>query len=152
VQPGNSVWHPSSTTVNLSGTKIVAQFTNANLLMPSIAVVTVTNPNGTAGLLFLNAFYLPLSLMPPSLALNPAVNSFLKGNADSMTIGDFNLNGILDLAVVTQPSGMLSILNGNPDGSFTSRCELRDRQFTVGDYRSRLQGQRPARFRDHELQ
>jgi len=116
--PGNSVWHPSSTTVNLSGTKIVAQFTNANLLMPSIAVVTVTNPNGPQPVVS-NPFYLPLSLMPPSFALNPAVNSFLNGNADSMTIGDFNLNGILDLAVVTQPSGMLSILNGNRDGSFT---------------------------------
>jgi hypothetical protein len=114
---GNYIAQPTSTVVNPSGTQIVAQFTNVNLFLPSIGLVTVTNPNGPL-IIISNPFYLPLSPTPPSFALGPGVNSFLSGYPSGMTFGDFSVTGNLDLAVVSQQPGMLSILNGYSNGYF----------------------------------
>lgn len=42
--PGSPTLHPTSTTVNASGSQIIAQFTNALSPSPGTYVVTVSNP------------------------------------------------------------------------------------------------------------
>jgi hypothetical protein len=63
------ILHPSVTTVNPSGSRITAQFTNTVLGSPGTFAVTVTNPSGTPPSTS-NPFYLPYTLATSSVVLN----------------------------------------------------------------------------------
>lgn len=80
-----------------AGTVSFLDTTNSNYVLG-----TATLGTGTAGLSFLN------SSNPPAGDL-----------AWSAAVGDFNGDGILDLAVTNYGSGTVSILLGNGDGTFT---------------------------------
>lgn len=113
------ILHPSVATVNPSGSRITAQFTNTVLGSPGTFTVTVTNPSGTPPSTS-NPFYLPYTPTSSSLTLNQNTNSFLTGNPKGILTADFNSNGSLDLAVVSQNSNTVSILQSNFGGPFTS--------------------------------
>jgi hypothetical protein len=113
------ILHPSATTVNPSGSRITAQFTNTVLGSPRTFAVTVTNPSGTPPSTS-NPFYLPYTLAEPSVVLNQNLTAFLTGNPKGILTADLNGNGSLDLAVVSQSSNTVSILQSNFTGYFTS--------------------------------
>jgi hypothetical protein len=113
------ILHPSVTTVNPSGSRITAQFTNTVLGSPGTFAVTVTNPSGTPPSTS-NPFYLPYTPATSSIVLNQNTSSFLTGNPKGIVAADFNSNGSLDLAVVSQNSNTVSILASNFGGPFTA--------------------------------
>jgi hypothetical protein len=111
------ILRPSVTTVNPSGSRITAQFSNSVLGSPATYVVTVTNPAGTPPLTS-NAFYLPATPVAPGVVLNQNTSTFLPGAPKGILVGDFKNSGILDVAVVSQNSNMVSILASNFTGPF----------------------------------
>ena len=117
--PGNFTLHPSSISVNASGSKITAQFTNAVVASPATLFVTVTNPGGTPSTTS-NAYYLPETPTEPSVVLNQNVSTFLTGNPKGILTADLNGNGSLDVAVVSQGSNTVSIIQSNFNGNFTA--------------------------------
>jgi hypothetical protein len=119
IGPGNYTLHPSSTSVNASGTQITAQFTNAVVASPATLFVTVTNPAGIPPSTS-NEYYLPETPAEPSVILNQNLSTFLSGNPQGILAADLSGNGSLDLAVVSQGSNTVSILQSNFTGNFTS--------------------------------
>ena len=117
--PGNFTLHPSSTSVNTSGSQITAHFTNAVVASPATLFVTVTNPNGTPPSTS-NALYLPETPAQPSVVLNQNLSTFLSGNPKGILTADLNGNGSLDLAVVSEGTNTVSILQSNFTGNFTA--------------------------------
>jgi len=117
--PGNLTLHPSSTSVNASGSQITAQFTNAILASPATLFVTVTNPGGSPPSTS-NAFYLPETPAQPSVVLNQNVSAFLTGNPKGILTADLSGNGSLALAVVSQGTDTVSILQSDFTGTFTA--------------------------------
>ena len=61
----------------------------------------------------------------PVLALSFAdANVFVTGtNPYSVTVGDFNADGNLDLAVANMTNNNISVLLGNCDGTFQPRAD-----------------------------
>ena len=112
------ILHPSVTTVNPSGSRIIAQFTNVNIGSPATFAVTVTNPTGTPPSTS-NTYYLPFTPSQPSVVLNQNTTSFLTGSPKGMLAADFFGNGSPGLAVVSQNSNTLSIFSSNFGGPFT---------------------------------
>ncbi len=117
--PGDLTLHPSSTSVNTSGSQITAQFTNAVAASPATLFVTVTNPVGTPPSTS-NAIYLPETPAEPSVVLNQNLSTFLSGNPKGILTADLSGNGSLDLAVVSQVTNTVSILQSNFTGNFTA--------------------------------
>jgi hypothetical protein len=117
--PGNFTLHPSSTSVNSSGSQITAHFTNAVVASPATLFVTVTNPSGTPPTTS-NAFYLPETPAEPSVVLNQNLATFLSGSPKGILTADLGGNGSLDLAVVSQGTNMVSILQSNFNGNFSA--------------------------------
>ncbi len=115
--PGGSPVHPSTSTVNPTGSQITATFTNALLPTPATLVVTVTNPAGTPPSTS-NAFYLPETPAESSVALNQDTTSSLPGTPKGMVAGDFRGNGLLDFAVVSQGANTVSVEWSNAGGPF----------------------------------
>jgi hypothetical protein len=113
------ILHPAVTTVNSTGSQITAQFTNAVLGSPGTFAVTVTNPGGTPPSTS-NPFYLPYTPSEPSVVLNQNLTTFLTGSPKGILTADLNGNGSLDLAVVSQGTNTVSILQSNFTGNFTS--------------------------------
>ncbi|HKV61895.1 MAG TPA: Ig-like domain repeat protein [Candidatus Acidoferrum sp.] len=117
--PGNFTLHPSSTSVSATGSQITAHFTNAVVASPATLFVTVTNPGGSPPSTS-NAFYLPETPAEPSVVLNQNLTTILTGNPKGILTADLNGNGSLDVAVVSQGSNTVSILQSNFTGTFTS--------------------------------
>jgi hypothetical protein len=113
------ILHPAVTTVNSTGSQITAQFTNTVLGSPGTFAVTVTNPGGTPPSTS-NPFYLPYTPTEPSVVLNQNLTTFLTGSPKGILTADLNGNGSLDLAVVSQGTNTVSILQSNFTGNFTS--------------------------------
>ena len=110
--------YAASASVNAAGSQIVAQF-NTSLPRPAVYTVTVTNAvnNPTA---VSNVFYLPVT--PPATTVGISQNSsqFLTGSPSAMATGDFNGDGNVDVAFVSQNTNTVSILLGTFGGTLSS--------------------------------
>jgi len=113
--PGFTPHLPFSTSVNGSGSQIVAQFSNSILTSPATFALTITNPSGNPPATS-NAFYLPETPVAPSVALNQNTSTFLPGAPKGILAGFFGSSSILDLAVVSQNSNTVSILASDFSG------------------------------------
>lgn len=111
-------------TVNATGTKMVANFSNVFLPIPGTLTVRVTKRDYTgAPLLASNPYYLPVTPSNPTVLLEAPVTSFLQNTAKAMATADFNGDALPDLAVISQgPSGAnaVTILTGGLLGLFTT--------------------------------
>ena len=110
---GTGSLQSTSTTVNSTGTQIVASFSASPVTSNEGTLrVTVTNPSGQIS----NAIY--VSVTAPSSAVNVRSNNF-NSSPGSMTsavvAGDFNGDGIEDVAFASGSS--VSILLGNTNGT-----------------------------------
>jgi hypothetical protein len=112
------ILHPATTSVNASGSQIVAQFSNVVIGSPATFSITVTNPSGTQPTTS-NVYYLPYTPTEPSVSLNQNTTSFLTGNPKGMVAADFFGNGDPGLAVASQNSNTVSFLQANYGGPFT---------------------------------
>lgn len=110
--------YAASVSVNAAGSQIVAQF-NTSLPRPAVYMVTVANAvnNPTA---VSNVFYLPVT--PPATTVEISQNSsqFLTGYPSAMATGDFNGDGNIDVAFVSQNTNTVSILLGTFGGTLSS--------------------------------
>jgi len=110
--------YAASASVNAAGSQIVAQF-NTSLPRPAVYTVTVANAvnNPTA---VSNVFYLPVT--PPATTVEISQNSsqFLTGYPSAMATGDFNGDGNVDVAFVSQNTNTVSILLGTFGGTLSS--------------------------------
>jgi hypothetical protein len=90
--------------------------------------LAVTNLNANTVAILLNkadgtGTFQPRTTYPTSIGANSA--------PDAMTTGDFNGDGIVDLAIAEQSNNRVSILLGNGNGSFQNPLE-----FTTGNFGS----------------
>src|SRR5215467_3997664 len=119
--PGGSAAIGFNSTVNAAGTQMVATFTNVSMPVPATVTVTMTKRDiSGAVLLSSNPYYLPVTPSAPTSVLEAPVTSFVPGFPKGMATADFNHDGVLDLAVVSQQSNTVSILTGNFGGTFTA--------------------------------
>ncbi len=114
--------YPASATVNANGTQIVAQF-NTSMPRPAVYAVTVAtsvnNPMQVS-----NIFYLPVTPPATTVGISQQSSGFLTGIPSAMATGDFDGDGNVDVAVVSQGTNTVSILLGafggflNPGASY----------------------------------
>jgi hypothetical protein len=104
---GTYVVHPTSTTVNSSGSQITAQFTNNVPPGPGVFAITVTNPNGMLPTIS-NAFYLPQTPMTASVLLNQNTTNVIGGEPQALLTGNMQNNGLPSLAIVSQGTNTFS--------------------------------------------
>ena len=117
VGPGVGSEQSTSTTVNSSGTQIVASFSSSPVTsIEGILGVTVTNPSGEIS----NIVYLPVTF--PTSTVNVHSNSSfpLSAAPTAVVTGDFNGDGSIDFAVTNQSSGSVLILLGSTNGTLYS--------------------------------
>jgi hypothetical protein len=132
VQPGgkefvltvNGTGFASTAVINWNGSPILTSVESANQLKARISAakikkagtvsVTVTNPAPGGGTS--SAVYLPIRTAFSTVAFSPPTNFSSVGNA--VTVGDFNNDGKLDIAL--GESYQIEILLGNGDGTFQS--------------------------------
>ncbi|HVN17294.1 MAG TPA: FG-GAP-like repeat-containing protein [Dongiaceae bacterium] len=147
----NGTGFVSGATVNWNGNALTTTFVNqgqltatvpgADIAASATASITVTNPAPGGGV----SNTVPFTVTAPTNALTFSVFSDSVGTgAANVVAGDFNNDGIPDLAVVNTSQtascytqggqGTISILLGNGDGTFTSAAAvcLPDVQGTVG--------------------
>lgn len=120
----NGTGFVSGCVVDWNGTALATTFVNksqltaavpvADITTASTAWVTVVNPapGGTSNMVFF-----PIALPSASVAFNET-NVATASGTESAATGDFNGDGILDLAVSNYGSGSVSVLLGNGDGTF----------------------------------
>jgi len=108
--------YAASVSVNATGSQIVAQF-NTTLPRPAVYAVTVSNAvnNPTA---VSNVFYLPVTPSATTVGISQNLSQFLTGTPNAMAAGDFNGDGNVDLAFVSQNTNTVSILLGTFGGTF----------------------------------
>jgi len=119
----------SSTTITQSGIagnySLTATVTGAGLLAPTgnVSFLDTSNANAVLGTGGLGGEVTALNFLNPQ---TPAT-----GTATSaVAVGDFNGDGIPDLAVTSQSTNTVAILLGNGDGTFTTKVKAAN--FTVG--------------------
>ena len=105
-------------TTYVSATKLTATVPASDIAVNGAAWITVVNPapgGGPSSLLFL-----PITGSSASIALTPS--SYAVGSYPySISIGDFNGDGKLDLAIPNVSSNTVSVLLGNGDGTFQAQ-------------------------------
>jgi hypothetical protein len=114
--PGGPSIYAASSSVNGTGTQIVAQF-NTTLPRPAVYAVTVANAVNNATRVS-NVFYLPVTPSANTVEVSQSSTGFLSGVPQALAVGDFNGDGYPDIAVVSQNSNTVSILLGAPGGIF----------------------------------
>lgn len=126
----------ASSTVTWNGTAVTTTFSSVDRLIatipaalegnPQSARVNVENPGPGGGTS--NPFY--VSITNPELAISFVSSMLPTGSlAQAIAAGDFNGDGILDLAVVNSGDGTISIYMGSANGSFQQQtldcsCDL----------------------------
>jgi FG-GAP-like repeat/Abnormal spindle-like microcephaly-assoc'd, ASPM-SPD-2-Hydin len=117
-------WHVGTSTASLattfvSTTRLTATVPASLIATAGTPAVTVVNPNTAPDEGTSNPLFFPVTDPTAGLAFGapatPAVGTF----PVAVTVGDFNGDGKLDLAVVNNIDGTASILLGNGDGTFT---------------------------------
>jgi len=117
VGPGVGSVQSASTTVNSSGTQIVASFSPSPVTSTEGTLgVTVTNPSGEIS----NIAYLPVTSPTPTLSVHSNSSFPLSATPTAVVTGDFNGDGSIDFAVTNQSSGSVLILLGNTNGTLYS--------------------------------
>lgn len=120
---GTSAIHPSTTTVNASGSQITAQFSGNLPLSPLAFNVTVTNPNGTLATVS-NVVYLPQTPTTSTVLLNQ--DNIVPGPSfpSAVAVADMQANGLPSLAITSQTMDTLTTelnnFNGFQTGSAVS--------------------------------
>jgi len=124
-------------TTFVNGSQLKASVPASNVAQPGTASVTVVNPGpggGTSNVVF-------FEITPPSttIALATASAGTYPGIFPSpVTVGDFNRDGKLDLAVGNMTSSNVSVLLGNGDGTFRSAVDystdIGPSSVAVGDF------------------
>ncbi len=105
-------------TTFVSSSTLTAQILATDISAPTTAAVTVLNPTPGGGLS--NAVFFEVSGPAPALSLKNG--SLGTGNSPrSVTYGDFNGDGKLDLAIANYLDNTVSILLGNGDGTFQTQ-------------------------------
>jgi Bacterial Ig-like domain (group 3)/FG-GAP-like repeat len=117
VPQGPSIY-AASASVNATGTQIVANF-NTTLPRPAVYWVTVANAVNNPTRVS-NIFDLPVTPSANTIAVSQTSTGFLSGLPKAVAVGDFNGDGIPDIAVVSQNTNTLSILVGAPGGLFNA--------------------------------
>jgi FG-GAP-like repeat/IPT/TIG domain len=99
----------------ISSAQLMAVILASDIATASTASVTVVNPSPSGGTS--NVAFLPITTATASVSLNRS--DYAVGLAPGVVaVGDFNGDGKLDLAVVNNTSGTVSVLLGNGDGTF----------------------------------
>lgn len=115
--PDSSVWlnGKALTTTYFNGSLLFAVIPPSYLATPSTAIVTVANPwpSGIS-----NAVPLTISAPTSNTPMNRK-DVGVGGNPSAIVAGDFNRDGILDMAVVNTNDNTVSVLIGDGRGGFT---------------------------------
>ncbi len=117
VAPGAGSEQSTSTTVNSSGTQILASFSSSPVTtIEGTLSVTVTNPSGEIS----NTVYLPVTSPTPTVNVHSNSSFPLSATPVAVVTGDFNGDGSIDFAVADQTSGSVLILLGSVNGTLYS--------------------------------
>jgi len=117
VGPGVGSEQSTSTTVNSSGTQIVASFSPSTVTSAEGTLrVTVTNPSGAIS----NIVYLPVTSPTPTVNVHSDSSFPLSATPIAVVAGDFKGDGSMDFAVADQASGSVLILLGSTNGTLYS--------------------------------
>lgn len=115
-------WNGSSlNTTFISQSTLTATVPASNVSSPKTAVITVVN--GTPGGGVSNAVFFPVVVPVASVNLNES-DVASTSTPVAVIVGDFDNNGILDLAVVNSGNNSITILLGNGDGTFALESSL----------------------------
>jgi Bacterial Ig-like domain (group 3)/FG-GAP-like repeat/Abnormal spindle-like microcephaly-assoc'd, ASPM-SPD-2-Hydin len=122
----------SGSVIDWNGTALTTTFVTAEKLTAtvpdsmaftnetaSISVVSPTPGGGTS-----NKLYLPVGQPQSSLNWGPGLSTTVGNASISVAAGDFNADGIVDLAVANADDNTVSILLGNGDGTYTTKTTL----------------------------
>lgn len=113
------------TTTFVNSSTLTAQILAADISAPGTALITVLNPSPGGGLS--NPVFFEVSGPTPTLSFTKV--SLSTGNSPrTVTYGDFNGDGKLDLAIANYMDDTISILLGNGDGTFQNQIT-----YTVGN-------------------
>ena len=126
-------WNSSPRATTFVGTdRVTAVILASDVSQAGTARVSVTNPGGATS----NTDFLNVASTVPSVVLSTPAGYLSASGGFSLPEGDFNGDGILDLALDTQAG--ISILLGNGDGTFRDGVTLIPTEIagtlSVGDF------------------
>lgn len=122
---------PLSTTV-VSSSELTAHVAAAKIKKAGTASVTVVNANVAAS----NVVYFPIASLESAVVLNSSLATSAYGGIP--VVGDFNNDGIQDIALSFDFYGGIVVLLGHGDGTFgspiTSTCGTSSAVMVTGDF------------------
>ena len=129
--------HSSLATTLVSDSQLTASVPASDIAAANTASVTVVNPSPGGGAS--NVMFFEVTPSSSSIALSAPSTFGAGSNPNSVTVGDFNGDGKLDLVVANEGSGNVSILLGNGNGTFQAAMDYGagtdPDSVAVGDFR-----------------